>query len=294
MSTETILVPLDGSRTARRALPYAAALATMGERARVVLVTVLPTREAADIPFDIDTRDELDRIAKRRLRAAARRMRALGVEEIEIETAWGVQTDDEIIEAAERHRATMIVMGTHGRSGLARALLGSVAMSLTQHSPVPCVFVPPGTAIDRASIDRALLPVDGSELAEHAVPIAKKLAAAGTHVTALRVLAPSSTLLPFASGMEGYVPVSVMDDMRSAAEKYIEGIAGRIGHGATGEIALGAPAKAIVDIAHERNMDLIVMTTHARSTIGRIVLGSIADRVLRTAKMPVLVVHPSG
>lgn len=291
MPSEVLLVPLDGSRTARRALPYAAALATMGAPARVVLLTVLPTFEAAAIPIDKETRGTLERTAQRRLRAAARRLRNLGVAEIEIETVWGIQTDDQILDAVKRRHATTIIMGTHGRSGLARALLGSVAMALVQRSPVPCVFVPPGVAIDRAAIREVLVPYDGSELSARSLPLATKLRDAGAHLTVLRVVPPSSTLIPFSSsGMGGYIPVSVMDDMMAAAADSVRAIEKQLGRGVKGEVVLGVPAKAIVDIAHERHADLILMTTHARSSLGRTIMGSVADRVLRTAKTPVLIV----
>lgn len=295
MPQRTILVPLDGSRTALRAAPYAAALAALGEPSRVVLFMALPTREQPDSPLDGRTRDRWERAANLRLRSSARRLRSLGVKDVEVEVRWGVQDDDEILAAAQRHGASLIVMGTHGRGGLSRALLGSVAMGVLQHSPVPCVFVPPGPRVAEARLQRALLAVDGTELSEQTIPLAKDLAKAGVKISVLRVVPPAATLVPFAMpGVEGYMPISVMDDMTAAAEANVKDIVAQFPAGAAqGEVLIGAPARAITDYAERNTIDLIIMTTHGRGVVGRMLLGSVTDRVMRTAKAPVLVVRPS-
>lgn len=294
MTERTILLPLDGSRTARRALPYAAALACLGQPARVTLLTVLPPRASADIPYETPARDRMQRVAERRLRAAARRLKALGVRELETEWVWGLHDDDEILRIAEERRATFIVMGTHGRGGLPRALLGSTTMSVLRRTSVPCVVVPPGALIDKVSIRRALLAIDGSETSERAVPMALALAAAGVHVSVLQVVPPSATLIPFTMpGVEGYIPYSVMEDLTAAAKATVKRVSAQFPQGAAdGEVLLGAPGRAILDYAGEHAIDLIVMTAHARSALGRAFLGSVTDRVIRTAKNPVLVVPP--
>ncbi len=296
MAERTILVPLDGSRTALRAVPYAAALVNLGQAERVVLFMALPTREGPDTgTIDAATHDQWERAALRRLRTSARRLQSLGVGPVEIETRWGVQDADEIVAAAERHGASLIAMGTHGRSGLARALLGSVAMGVLQRATAPCLFVPPGARLRQVHLRRALLALDGSPLSRQAIPHAQALAKAGVRVTVLRAVPLSSTFVPFAvPGAEGYVPMSVIEDVTAAAEEDIRKTVAEFPAGTEGETLVGAPGRAIIDYAHENGIDLIIMTTHARGALGRALLGSVTDRVMRTAKVPVLVVRPKA
>ncbi len=290
----TILVPYDGSTTSARALPYAAAISKIGEPARIVLLTVLPTREEPDSPNGPMAREDWERTSRRKLQNAARRLRGMGVGTVDLETRWSVQTDEEIVAAAKEHNASLIVIGTHGRSGLSRTLLGSTAMSVVRESHVPCMLIPPGRPLRDLKLTRALLPIDGSQLSAQALPLAVDLANAGVQIEVLRVLPPSATMVPFAvPGAEGYLPVNLIGDLTAAAEEDVKQAVAKLSKGrASGATLLGAPSLAIIEQAASKKADLIVMTTHARTGLGRVFLGSVADRVIRTAKIPVIVVRP--
>ena len=294
MPQRTILLPFDGSRTALRAVPYAAAFAKLGEPARVVVFTVMPTRDQPDSVPDLGSRDHWETAVRRTLRPAERRLKSLGVADVVVDTTWGQHDAEEIVQAADRYGASMIVMGTHGRSGLARALLGSVAMGVMHHARVPVVFVPPGSPVREARIRRAVFAVDGSDLALQALPLAQSLAEAGVETIVLQAIPPSTMFVPVAvPGAEGYLPAGVIDAITEAAEAHVREIVSRFPAGkARGEVMLGPPASSITEYAHDNNVDLIVMTTHARGGLGRLVLGSVTDRVVRTAKIPVMVVRP--
>ena len=289
----TILVPYDGSTTSARALPYAAAISKIGEPARIVLLTVLPTRQEPDSPNGTMARQDWERTSRRKLQNAARRLRGMGVGTVDLETRWSVQTDEEIVAAAKEHNASLIVIGTHGRSGLSRALLGSTAMSVVRESHVPCMLVPPGRPLRDFKLTRALLPIDGSQISAQALPLAIDLANAGVQIEVLRVLPPSATMVPFAvPGAEGYLPVNLIEDLAAAAEEDVKEAIAKLPKGASGTTLVGSPSLAIIEQAASKKADLIVMTTHARTGLGRVFLGSVADRVIRTAEIPVIVVRP--
>ena len=292
----TILVPYDGSTTSARALPYAAAISQVGEAARIVLLTILPTREESDAPNGPMSTEDWERSTRRRLQTAARRLRGMGAGTVDIETRWSVQTDEEIVNAAKEHDASLIVIGTHGRGGLSRALLGSTAMSVVRESHVPCMLVPPGRPLRDLKLTRALLAIDGSELADQALPLAIDMAKAGVHIEVLRVVPPSATMVPFAvPGAEGYLPVNLIEDLTAAAEEDVRETMAKLPKDrASGTTLVGSPSLAITEQAASKKADVIVMTTHARTGLSRVFLGSVADRVVRTAKIPVIVIRPQG
>ncbi len=291
--SRTILVPYDGSPNSRRALPFAAAFATHGDPARIILLTLLPTSDtskeaASKSPSDIE------RAATQQLRAATKVLGDLGVIRVECEVDWARDTSDRILAVAAENRASLIVLGTRGRSGIGRAMVGSVALNLMQSAPMPCAFVPPGAPRPDDRLDTALLAVDGSELTDAAIAYARSLAAARVKVTVLRAVNPVADIMPIAiPGAEGYVPIP-HEDMVAAARAQLDAVVATFPAGtATSAIVYGRPADAILDYAAQAGSDIIIMSTRGRSGFGRAVMGSVADSVVRTSKVPVVVVRPS-
>lgn len=146
---------------------------------------------------------------------------------------------------------------------------------------------------------RILVPLDGSELAEVALPHAISLAKqSGAEVILLRVLEP---LAPGAAmGQESiYIEPEfwrrLQQEYLDEARAYLDRVAARLsadGLSARTEIRRGSPAEMIIDTARELHADAIVMATHGRSGIGRWMLGSVADRVVRASHLPVLLIRP--
>lgn len=149
--------------------------------------------------------------------------------------------------------------------------------------------------------ERLVVALDGSEVAErilpHVVALAKQF---GSEVTLLQVTeAPETVMAEVAAAAEppGAVaidPMPIIEAERQGAAEYLAGIEARLrGDGLTVACAEpeGSPAAAIVDYAQEHRADLIAMTTHGRSGLGRLVFGSVADSVLRHAPCPVLLVR---
>ena len=148
MTYKRILVPVDGSPTSKKGMQEAIRLAR-SSRARLRLLHVVEQTVAFSAPeVAIDLGPILDSLraaGKRRLAGIERRVRRSGVK---LDTAlvenFGMRVADAVIAQARRWRADLIVMGTHGRRGLQRALIGSDAELVVRYSPVPVLLVPPG------------------------------------------------------------------------------------------------------------------------------------------------------
>jgi nucleotide-binding universal stress UspA family protein len=282
--TGALLVPLDGSRLAEGALPYALGLAAV-TGAPVLLLHVVP--EAGLRP-----QAELDLAARaREVGHGAPRAPV----EVETTVGWG-DAAQVIVAAAAGRRAGLIVMTTHGRSGLGRWLYGSVADSVLRRTPVPVLLVPatcerpwPG-----GRPRRILVPLDGSAYAEEALAPAAPLArAAGAELRLLRVVE-----LPLYPHGEGYVAVGFdpTPDL-AAAKEYLGGIAAGLraqGLEVTARTDFGAPGQVIGEHARVEGTDLVVMATHGHTGLARVVLGSVAAGALQRANRPTLLVRPEA
>jgi nucleotide-binding universal stress UspA family protein len=149
-------------------------------------------------------------------------------------------------------------------------------------------------------IKRILVPLDGSELAERALPYAEELAHQfGATLVLVRVV--NSVELSRSQAFSGYLPAEVYDtafeDARQAAHEYLEATAKRLaadGLEVDWAMRTGDPAGEVVEHEREARADLVVMSTHGRSGLGRWVFGSVADRVLRGGTVPVLLVRAFG
>jgi len=144
-----------------------------------------------------------------------------------------------------------------------------------------------------------LVPLDGSDVAERALPYVEELARRfGSAVLLLRATTPAETLVTAPGAAPTVAPVvdplPIMEAERREADAYLRTIADRL-HGAgvsvTYEQHMGSAAEVIIDRARKRRADLIAMTTHGRGGLGRLVFGSVADAVLRSAPCPVFLVR---
>jgi nucleotide-binding universal stress UspA family protein len=148
MAYKRILVPVDGSPTSNKGMKEAIRLAK-SSRARLRLLHVVEQTVAFSAPeVAIDIGPILDSLradGRRRLAGVERRARKAGVKpETALVENFGMRVADAVIAQARRWRADLIVMGTHGRRGLQRALVGSDAELVVRYSPVPVLLVPPG------------------------------------------------------------------------------------------------------------------------------------------------------
>src|SRR4051812_35490907 len=283
----TILVPVDGSDFAERAVPYAAGLARSAA-ARVVLMRVLPHRAPGSAT------DELGAVqAYLNLDAGAMRAGGLEVETI-VRRVHPVHADDvarAITATAEEQGVSLIVMSTHGRSGLGRWLYGSVTDSVLRQTATPMLLVP-SHAEQPQPTDRPirlLVPLDGSELAEEAILTAESWAGAtDAELVLLRVVEPPSYPLYG----DGYAYIPFDPDVEVAeARQYLQEKVDRLradGKRVTARAVVGQPSLMVARVAHDEGVDVIMMATHGRGGLARLVLGSVATATLQRADVPIL------
>jgi nucleotide-binding universal stress UspA family protein len=193
--------------------------------------------------------------------------------------------------------ADVVVMATHGRSGLQRAFAGSVSQRVIAESPVPVLVLKPGGK-RMADLQRLLVPVDGTPGGALALGVANALArSANARIDLLQVVQPLPLWMfgnTLAVGAAAYIDVDWEEASLSSAQTYVSGLAQRLraaGRQVEGHAVKGQVVNAIERLADEVDSDLIVMSTHALTGPARAVLGSVADELVRTSNRPVLLVR---
>ena len=201
---------------------------------------------------------------------------------------------DEILAAAAGADVTMVVMATQGRGGIDRLLIGSVADNVMRIRSWPVLLVrPPGTPgrSPTVSLRRLMVPLDGSPLAEEALPLAAKLATAASATLTLVRVEPFVTV--GAAPIGANIDFTQLDETAVAlAETYLEEIHRRLHSAARVEAVVlrGIPTPSLIAFAENEDVDLVVMSTHGRGGLRRLALGSTAERLVR-AGVPTLLVH---
>jgi nucleotide-binding universal stress UspA family protein len=286
----TILVPLDSSRFGEHALPVAVGIARRtGARLHLVHCFEPPLPPlysgggaAYDPQLDRMLRDEkaayLARVADRVQRTCGVAVRTELLSPPTVPTLVSYASDAEV---------DLIVMTTHGRGGISRAWLGSVADALVRRTSVPVLLLRPRdeevVITCEPQTSHMLIPLDGSELSEGILAPAIGLAQlSGAHVTLLQVIEPQQSSGDSAAE-------------RRAALSYLEGIAREHMSGLEVDVAVEeheSPAVAILEYAALHGADLIALATHGRGGWSRVALGSVADKVVRGTMMPVLLYRP--
>jgi nucleotide-binding universal stress UspA family protein len=285
-----LLLPLDGTIEAAAALPAAATLA----RASDASITLVRVRASAD--GSEETLRE-DHGAEDELRAAAEELTAAG-----LHVDWQMLTPPvarSIIHAADARDSDLIVMATHGRTGLARAFAGSVSERVVAHSGRPVLLLKPdGKRLDHVAT--LLVPVDGTAGGALALGTAVGLArSTGARLVLLDVV-PTTPMWMYGAvelGPAMYIDPAWEDEALRSAESYVEGLTGQLqkaGLQVESRALRGEVAPTIHAVAEETGADMIVMSTHALTGPARAVLGSVADAVVRTSHRPVLLVRRPG
>ena len=198
----------------------------------------------------------------------------------------------QIVRTAGSIDAALIVMGTHGRGGVARLLLGSVAEKVVRMAPCPVLTANGALRAPAKGFRRILVPTDFSAPSDAALDCARRLASGfGASMHLLHVLGDVSS--SGVTGAELFVTdppearsIRLMDARDRLKHRITEG--DRIALRATTEVIFGSPAQIIVDYAADNDFDLIVMGTHGRTGMAHLLVGSVAERVVRTAGCPVL------
>ncbi len=309
-----ILVPLDGSDRAERAVFVARQLARASHGTVILLRVVNNVDDTSELmaiaplpSADYTARDE--REARQYLEAIAT-SEALGDIEFETRVEFGA-TADVILECVAAWNVDVVVLCSHGRTGLSRWALGSVAQQIVRRSPAPVALLrdrgglPLDGSMEHGRAFRILIPLDGSELAEAALRPAISFAAALTYPDVFE--AQLLRVIPFIRTADHD---ALRDQAALEASAYLERIAKQMSIFPGGERAkvttaivydLDAAAAlarvaengiGVVGTAAVDGCDMIAMATHGRTGLARLAMGSVTDRILNATALPALIVRP--
>lgn len=284
-----ILAPLDGSQLSESILPYVAQVAR-GLDIPILLTTILDSggsSKEASSPADEKTID--------RLRQVEGNLKATGVK-VDFALSHG-QPAEEILNVAAREECELIAMATHGRNSLGRGIFGGVTDKVMHSSDLPILAIAPESAREywQHGVDlmRVVVPLDGSHLAETALPYAREIAD-GLSLTMVVVSVMRTT--GHKTGLWGDASTGPSTEDEEVMDTYLSEIIGRLASGGLEvqkKILKGSPAKTIVDFAQERPNDMVILSTRGHSGFTRWALGSVAENVVRASGNPVLVIPPA-
>ncbi|GIK37257.1 MAG: universal stress protein UspA [Chloroflexota bacterium] len=301
MVYRTILVPLDGSSLSERGLPMAATVA-QATGAQLVLAQVV--RTSAVDPGE--AQGEAEEEVKRYLAGIASQLGEQGLR-VEITMPTGTPVEG-ILSELELRQADLVVMCTHGRSGLRRWFYGSVAEGVLARSPVPVLLARPADLVVMSPPElgwpRLLVPLDGSAFAEAVLPHAKALAQAldGTIVLLQAVVLriPRTPELFLVSTWQ-----RIVEEETVRAENYLAKVAEHLKQDGLRVqtvvrcvqtvVESGAAAEVILqEKGRPAGTGLVVMATHGRTGLKRLLFGSVAMAVLQRGLRPLLLLRPVG
>lgn len=287
------LVPLDGSELAEMALPYAEELA-VAFNSEIDLLFVC---DASHCQRRHEHEVYVGDIAK----GLKSRIEEKGARTIVKTQVVGGHPAAEILDYAANNDTRMVVMATHGRSGIMSWALGSVANKVLHGATIPVLLVRAGVTPKTGGglLSRVLLPLDGSEAGEKVIPyVGELINKLGSEVVLLQVVAPGVHVHTI-GGLD-YVRFTdkQMESAELAAKQYLSQATGKLA-GTEASIGTlvraGDPAQEIINLAEETDASLVALSSHGHSGIQRWTLGSVSHKVLNSGSTPVLLVRvPQG
>lgn len=281
---EKVLISLDGSEDSEVVLPYAEELARR-LHSKLEIVGVYSEHEHTS-----------ERLFKNYLNDLINQLNSKGLQSRAV-FLYG-NAAEEILNYANNSDTSLIGMATHGRSGIGRWILGSVAEKVLKGATKPLLLVSEKrskvTAAEKPIFQRILIPLDGSTLGEAMLPWAKELARrTKSKLFLLHVILSPDKL----TGVSHYAisfEEQLIATLRKQGREYITSVAAELEREKLDfkhDLITGMPADTILDYANENDIDLIAMSTHGRTGVGRFILGSVADKVVHVSKLPVLLIR---
>lgn len=300
-----MLVPLDGSEIAEVAFNYAKKLACRIQGMELILLHIYTPRERELAPmYRIYIEQAADTIRRQSEEVQQTGIQS-GVKAVKVQGELAVGSPaKEILRYADRNDVDLILMATHGRSGISRWVMGSVAYKVLHSSKVPVWLVRAEISEeivqDKLPTRTILVPLDESKLAESVLPhveaLAKQWGDGQIEVVLLRVCEPPVISSDYPPSMplswEKHVEMETAKCIW-VAEPYLAKIEKRLkdaGLKVRKEVLTGQPDEKIVDYASRNNFSLIVMATHGRSGISRLAYGSVAEKVMLGTPTPIFLV----
>jgi len=292
-----VIVPLDGSRLAERSLVFVQALTKFGSLSVTLISVIDESEESKTLAPSASVERERNVVASYLREVAADMHKHLNVN-VETEVLEGIPAEV-ILARCSVARPDLLVVSTHGRSGISRWRMGSVADKLVRGAACPTMVIGPHASDEQGWLEagarqpfkRILVPLDGSELAEASLETARSFAAEfESEVHLARVI----NLQAYGDGLmleSSYTP-RLIDTLTDSATAYLKAASQKIAApaGVLTSVLTGTPAGALEEYVESNGIDLIVMTTHGRGGVARAALGSVADRLLG-GPAPVLLVR---
>ncbi|WP_327053660.1 universal stress protein [Halomicrococcus gelatinilyticus] len=294
---DSILVPTDGSDPAGRAARHGVGLAAQFD-ATLHALHVVDERQYSSHIADADAvaREQEGRLKEVGEDAVA--SVAELADEADVETVTEVVTDvpfEGILDYVDDNDIDLVAMGTHGRTGFERVVLGSVAERVLRHATVPVLNLRDAEATTPTAYEDVLVATDGREgvgpAVEHALTVAERYDAT---VHALFVVDVRNVLVDEEYGPFTRANVTAMEALSDLGQRATDAVVragSERGVEVTAAVEEGVPARTILDVADERDADVIAMGTHGRSGLERYLVGSVTESVLRHADQPVLTVR---
>lgn len=296
----TIVVPLDRSPVAERALPFAESVAKQ-IGARIVLLSVV------DLPLEfqawlesasvVDVQINAEKEFKDYLESVAPRS-----DGVQVDTTVRVGTAaSEIQRFVESLQDVAVIMASHGRTGFRHVITGSVTQQVVHRLKTPMIIVPsstpdPPSDTQSGILRRILVPLDGSPFAEHALRTGLEVfGATRPELLLVRVVEVVNWYGGVYSPADFHGLDPYIETTRDSAEAYLLDISAQLaddGFTVFSEVRVGRVEDEINSVARENDVDLILMATHGRSGAGRLIFGSVAERALRESPVPLMLVRP--
>jgi len=266
---EKLLLPTDGSKFSESAIREAIKLAKICS-SKLYAVSVIKTNlEFETLVPQVIEKDEKEAIEH--LESIKTRASKEGVN-CEIIVLRGEEPYQDIVDEATKNQVNMIIMGRHGRTGLLRLMMGSVTAKVIGHAPCNILVVPPTAKVECRNI---LIATDGSKYSEaatsEAIGIAKRC---GSSLIVISVASSDAEITSAEDNVKKVVELVEKESIK------IEGLT-----------VTGKPYEVIVETSKQKHADLIVVGSHGRTGLERLLMGSVTERVIGHTESAVLVVR---
>jgi hypothetical protein len=284
---ENILLSTDGSEYSEGAIREAIKLAKKCS-SKLKVLSVIDTNPEFDA-LAPQLMEKKEKGARQNLDAVQARARQEGVD-CDTIVHEGEEPYKYIVDEAIKSKSTMIVMGRRGRTGLKRLMMGSVTARVIGHAPCNVLVVPKAAQLEFKNI---VVATDGSKYSVAAASEALGLAKRNGSALTIISVVPSELLTPtdidFTITQREHIAEKEMHEAEKSA-KAVKEAAQKEGVSVRAFVLSGRPADAIIETAQEKKADLIVLGSHGRTGVERLLMGSVAERVIVLASCPVLVV----
>jgi len=291
MAYNKILVPLEGSELAEKALPYAKSIAKLKKGSLTLF--------AVSLAIFVERRD---RLFASYLEVSAKE---LNDQKIKTTTATGYgDIADQIIKYANNNQMDLIVMSTHGYSGAKKWMFGSITQKVLYGTAIPVLLVKAKAPPASVELNRILVPVDGSPFSESTFPYVEELAKnTKKEVLLLHIceppVVPSYGNKPINPKWKKYRD-DMWQELENLSTNYLDKTIAEMKSKrlkATYKVVkaqTGDVTKNILQISKDENIDLIIMATQGRSNVNRLVYGNVANKIVEQSSQPVMLIRPAA